>query len=161
MPANYDVIGSTLRSHFATDTSKKYYLSSAPQCPFPDASNPIPLLLICDFVFVQFYNNPQCEIDVDNNAFFASLYIWSTALVGSSMDVKPRLYLGAPAFAAAGPTAYANIGSAKGMEEVATEVKALALPNFGGISFWDGPSGMLNLSGGLDIIGWAKEGLTS
>lgn len=49
LPAHFHTLATTLRSHFAS-AEKTYYLSSAPQCPFPDASDPLPLLLLCDFV---------------------------------------------------------------------------------------------------------------
>ncbi|KAH7350951.1 glycoside hydrolase superfamily [Rhexocercosporidium sp. MPI-PUGE-AT-0058] len=158
-PAYFGTIATTLRSHYATHTAKNYYLSSAPQCPFPDASTPLDLLLLCDFVFVQFYNNPPCEIG--STGFAASVDQWSSALEASTMAVKPRLYIGAPAFAEAGQSAYANIGSAEGMKGVAQSVKEMNVPNLGGVMFWDGPMGMANIGGGLDIIAWAKEGLES
>lgn len=134
------------------------------------------MLLLCDFVWVQFYNNQPCEIG--SRGFEASVKQWSTALKKSTLAVKPRLYVGAPAFSAAGSTAYANIGNAEGMEKVAAEVKGLGLSNFGGVMFWDGSEGLLNVKGGTDIIAvsllwiekkesmhqlttlqWAKEGL--
>ena len=51
-----------LRAKYATDPSRTYYVTGAPQCPFPDAylgpagasalsSTPF------DYVWVQFYNN--------------------------------------------------------------------------------------------------------
>jgi len=159
LPAYFGTLATTLRSHYATNTAKNYYLSAAPQCPYPDASTPLDVLLLCDFVWVQFYNNPPCEIG--STGFAASVDQWSTALEASTLAVKPRLYIGAPAFSAAGPSAYANIGSAEGMEGVAAGVVDMSLPNMGGIMFWDGPEGRANVEGGLDIIAWAKEGLES
>lgn len=46
-----------LKSHIASDSSKKYYLTAAPQCPFPDASEPLDVCKELDMVWVQFYNN--------------------------------------------------------------------------------------------------------
>ncbi|PVH80767.1 glycoside hydrolase family 18 protein [Cadophora sp. DSE1049] len=157
LPSYFGTLATTLRSHYATNTAKNYYLSSAPQCPFPDASTPLDLLLLCDFVWVQFYNNPPCEIG--SNGFAASVDQWSSALEASTLAVKPRLYIGAPAFAEAGPSAYANIGSAEGMRGVTAGVRDSSVPNMGGVMFWDGPMGRANVGGGLDIIAWAKEGL--
>jgi chitinase len=34
---SYVTFVNQLRSHFSTDTSKKYYISAAPQCPYPDS----------------------------------------------------------------------------------------------------------------------------
>jgi chitinase len=150
----YEVLGSTLQTLFSSNTSKDFYLSAAPQCPNPDASDPTSLLLLCDFVWVQFYNNPSCDIGAPG--FTASLQGWSQTLSSS----KARLYLGAPAWPGADQTTYANIGTAQGMEAVAENAKGLGLENFGGVMFWDGPEGMLNQDGGKDIIAWAKSGLT-
>ena len=158
MPQNFGTLASTLRTHFTSDKSKTYYLSSAPQCPLPDMSNPSALLLLCDFVWVQFYNNPPCEIG--SAGFAASIKQWSSALAASSATTKPRLYIGAPAFSAAGSTAYQKIGNAEGMSGVARSVEGMGLSNLGGVMLWDGPEGMLNVYGGKDIIAWTKEGLT-
>jgi hypothetical protein len=62
------------------------------------------------------------------------------------------LYLGAPAFSQAGPTAYDAIGSAKGIVPVVKQVKGLGLSNFGGVMYWDGAEGMLNIEGGKSIM---------
>lgn len=157
LPLYFGTLATRLRSHYAANTAKKYYLSSAPQCPFPDYSTPLDLILLCDFVWVQFYNNPPCE--VGSSGFEASINQWSSALEASTLTAKPRLYIGAPAFAQAGPSAYANIGSPEGMKGVAAGVKELSVPNMGGFMFWDGPMGRANVEGGLDIIAWAKQGL--
>ncbi|KAF8858891.1 glycoside hydrolase [Acephala macrosclerotiorum] len=161
LPAHFDTLALTLRDHFSyASKDKTYYLSSAPQCPFPDASDPMPMLLLCDFVWVQFYNNPSCEIG--SSGFQSSIEQWSQALDASTLNTKTKLYLGAPGWSAAGPTAYENgIGSPKAMKGVVEGVEGMRLGNFGGVMFWDGPEGVSNVGGGKDIIAWAKEGLTS
>ncbi|TVY35680.1 Endochitinase, partial [Lachnellula subtilissima] len=113
-PTGLAAVAHTLRAHFSGSSKKSYYLSSAPQCPFPDQSNPVDLLLQCDFVWVQFYNNPSCELG--SPGFEASVKQWSDAL--SKGGSKAKLYLGAPAWAQAGPTAYKTIGSAGRMRDV-------------------------------------------
>ena len=40
----------SLRTQFATDKSKQYYISAAPQCPLPDASIPVDAMKLMDFV---------------------------------------------------------------------------------------------------------------
>lgn len=157
LPAYFDTFASSLRTNYGSDTSKTYYLSSAPQCPFPDASDPLSMLLLCDFVYVQFYNNPPCEIGSSN--FSNSIQQWSTALNSSTLNPKPRLYLGAPAWSAAGNSAYEHIGSAEGMQAIAKSVEDMRLVNFGGVMFWAGPEAMENTQGGKDILGWTKAGL--
>jgi chitinase len=108
---------------------------------------------------VQFYNNQPCEIG--SGGFNDSLTKWAAALQASTSAVKPRLYVGAPAWSPAGASAYANIGSPKGMQSIAKQSHDSNPVNFGGVMFWDGPEGMLNVEGGKDIIAWAKSGLTS
>ena len=154
LPAYFETFASTLRKNYQADTSKSYYLSSAPQCPFPDASDPLPMLLLCDFVFVQFYNNAPCEIGSAN--FADSIKQWSTALQASALSPKPSLYLGAPAWSAAGSGAYGHIGSPRGMQGIAKNVEDMRLVNFGGVMFWDGPEATINTEGGKDILGWTK-----
>lgn len=39
-----------LRTLFATDKTKQYYISAAPQCPLPDASIPVGAMTLMDFV---------------------------------------------------------------------------------------------------------------
>lgn len=74
--------------------------------------------------------------------------------------MKPRLYIGAPAWAAAGPGAYnGGIKSAKGITAVLKQAKRLSPGNFGGAMFWDGPQGVGNVEGGKSILEWAKNGL--
>lgn len=43
-----------LRTQFATDKSKQYYISAAPQCPLPDASIPVDAMQLMDFVVSNF-----------------------------------------------------------------------------------------------------------
>lgn len=128
MPLNYDTLAFALRKHFLSSPHKSYYLSAAPQCPCPDASLPAAMLVQCDFVWVQFYNNPSCELG--SSGFDASVRQWSSVLMQAgppalavtgpglgekraaslNMGGSPRLYIGAPAFKEAGATAYASIG---------------------------------------------------
>lgn len=66
---------------YATAPAKKYYLTAAPQCPYPDGSNDLALQSsgnLFDFVFIQYYNNPGCsgsrDLVVNNfNSFWAPL----------------------------------------------------------------------------------------
>ncbi|DAA76900.1 TPA_exp: putative endochitinase [Trichophyton benhamiae CBS 112371] len=60
--ANYEYMVERLRSNFATDSSRQYYLSAAPQCVLPDGNlgNVISSSAF-DFIFVQFYNTPSCS----------------------------------------------------------------------------------------------------
>ncbi|KAL8654482.1 MAG: hypothetical protein Q9226_003414, partial [Calogaya cf. arnoldii] len=94
--AFYNTFISSLRSTMNADSSKRYYISAAPQCPRPDASIPLEAMQSMDFVFVQFYNNGDCNIG--QPGFAASLKAWSQDL--SAKGDGPKLYVGAPGCAA-------------------------------------------------------------
>ena len=47
-----------LRTLFATDKTKQYYISAAPQCPLPDASIPVGAMTLMDFVVSTFTSPP-------------------------------------------------------------------------------------------------------
>jgi chitinase len=106
------------------------------------------LITQCDFVWVQFYNNPSCQIG--SSGFEARLQQWSKAIAATSANTK--MFLGAPAFLAAGPGAYVAIGGPQGMIGVAEQLNSLKLTNSGGIMFWDGAEGLLNIEAGRNII---------
>ncbi len=77
----------------------------------------------------------------------------------STLASKTKFYVGAPAFSAAGPSAYASMGGPEGITNVVESVKGLELDNFGGVMFWDGSEGGEYLEGGKRIIDWAKQAL--
>jgi len=79
---------STLRQLIATDPSKPYYLTAAPQCPRPDRSILVPELLSdIDFFSVQFYNNPSCQLNAGQD-FLDSLQAWSSDLAAGASSSK-------------------------------------------------------------------------
>ncbi|KFH42595.1 Endochitinase-like protein [Hapsidospora chrysogenum ATCC 11550] len=52
----------TPRINFESGPSKTYYLTAAPQCPFPDESPSQDVCEKMDYVWVEFYNNGNCNI---------------------------------------------------------------------------------------------------
>ena len=158
IPDYYDVFASALRAQTRTDPrNRTYYLSAAPQCVRPDASIPLAVMQAADFVWVQFYNNPQCNLD--SPGFLESFKAWSGDLAANtSAGAGPRLYVGAGAFSGAG-TGYVE-GSE--LASIVRGVKDLNVPNFGGMMFWDGSEGLANKdSSGKDYLDYAKEALIS
>ncbi|KAK8036889.1 hypothetical protein PG994_015386 [Apiospora phragmitis] len=151
---NFKCLGARLREKFGSDPSRQYYLSAAPQCPFPDRSTPMDLVNLADFVWVQFYNNPPCQIGSDG--FHSSLRQWS-----SELPVGSRLYLGAPGYEAASPDTYNTaISSPSNMQGIMRDVISLNLPNIGGLMFWDGPESLANSEGGgKSIVDYGKAGM--
>ncbi|KAL2490305.1 Acidic endochitinase [Abeliophyllum distichum] len=108
---------------------KKVYLTAAPQCPFPDhwLGNALKTGLF-DYVWVQFYNNPQCEyISSDPNKFKNSWNQWT-----SSIPAK-KIYIGLPASKAAAGNGYVL------KQVLINEVLPFAKGSskYGGIMLWD------------------------
>ncbi|OAY48394.1 acidic endochitinase [Manihot esculenta] len=77
---------------------RKVYLSAAPQCPFPDAhlSNAINTGHF-DYVWVQFYNNPQCQYSGSADNLLSAWNQWSTVQAS-------QVFLGLPAAEEAAPS---------------------------------------------------------
>ncbi|KAK5121299.1 hypothetical protein LTR85_005465 [Meristemomyces frigidus] len=148
--SHYDVFATELRKQFAKDTSKTYYLSAAPQCPMPDESIPLAAMKEADFVWVQFYNNPSCNLN--STGFQASFKAWSKQLLNAE-GKSPQLYIGAPGFAGAG-SGYVN-GSE--FSRYVKEARKLKVKNFGGVMLWDGSEGMANIDEyGASYLDYAK-----
>lgn len=108
-----------------------------------------------DFVFVQFYNNPSCNLN--SPGFLAALQAWSDDLSATNLSssssssssgfidigngvTSPRLYVGAPSFPAAGS---GWVGGQQ-FSELMEEVKEAGVRNLGGVMFWDGAYGLLS-----------------
>jgi len=129
-----------LHSLYASDQSKTYYISSAPQCPFSDqqmgpdghvwSGQPISGSAITkgwmDFVNIQFYNNPQCEVLTSGFNFNT----WSNALRHGQQNDNMKIVLGLPGSPSAAGDGYVSpdkipVAMLKGFE------------NFAGVMFWD------------------------
>ena len=153
--AYYETFASALRQQFASDPTKTYYLSAAPQCPLPDESIPLGAMTRTDFVWVQFYNNPSCNLDSDG--FQASFAAWSANLSASSTTPgKPRVYIGVGAFEGAGS---GYVGGA-GLSIPISTARELYVDNLGGMMLWDGSEALANVDGyGVDYLEYAKAAL--
>ena len=141
--AHYDAFFSALRKNLDGDSSKKYFISAAPQCPRPDASIPLSAMKQIDFIFVQFYNNPSCN--VGSSGFIDSLKAWS-----SDLGSGPRLFVGAPGCSECAGSGYQD---AQAMASILGSVKSAGISNLGGVSLWDGPMSMAN----GDFVGAMKK----
>lgn len=134
---NMPAFANKLRSLMNTDTSKTYYLSVAPQCPFPDAANGEMLAgaVAFDFVFVQFYNN-YCGLQsfvpgsaTQNNFNFETWDNWAKT---TSANKNVKVFLGIPANQGAAGSGYVT-GSA--LSSIITYSKTFS--SFGGVMMWD------------------------
>jgi len=151
-PTSYTTFAQALRTLFASDKKKKYYLSAAPQCPRPDVSIPATAMALCDFVFVQFYNNPSCEL---SSAGFADSFAgWSDELFAANNNTK--LYIGVGASEAAG-SGYVD---GAGLGHQVSLARQLYTSNLGGVMLWDGVEGLSNVDEyGNDYLVYAKGSL--
>ncbi|KAF5392182.1 hypothetical protein D9757_001373 [Collybiopsis confluens] len=118
-----------IRSH-AAGASKPYYISAAPQCPFPDAFlGPILNAVGFDFVYVQFYNN-FCELSVPSQYNFAQWDNWAKT---TSPNRNVKIYVGAPASPTAANNGYVPPATLAGILQ---STKA-QFSSFGGAMLWD------------------------
>lgn len=117
-----------------------------------------------DFIWVQFYNNPFCNLN--SPGFLASLASWSASLSsngtsGGFVDVgngvsSPRLYVGGADFAAAG-SGYVDTA---GYATIVQGVQAAGIANLGGVMLWDGAYGEESgANGGETYMQIAKSAL--
>ncbi|GAB1193060.1 hypothetical protein APSETT444_002263 [Aspergillus pseudonomiae] len=126
-----------LRELSDADKSKQYFLTAAPQCPYPDAADkdilngPVSI----DAVFVQFYNN-WCGV----NSFSAGQQTqssfnfeqWDNWVKTVSQNKKAKVLLGVPANTGAASTGYIP---ASQLEPVIAYSKSFE--SFGGVMMWD------------------------
>jgi chitinase len=151
-PTSYTTFAQALRTLFDSDEKKHYYFSAAPQCPRPDASIPVSAMALCDFIFIQFYNNPSCELS--SAGFTDSFAGWSDELYNANNQTK--LYIGVGASQAAG-SGYVD---GAGLGHQVSLARQLYTENLGGVMFWDGVEGLANVDEyGNDYLVYAKGSL--
>jgi chitinase len=125
-PTGYGGFVQQMRANMDSDTSKKYYMTAAPQCPYPDTSVPIDICQQLDYVWVQFYNNGDCNIA--QSAFNSSVKRWSSGISPA------KLFIGALASGADGDQGYV---SASTLLSAFKGVQSYNLPNLAGIMLWE------------------------
>ncbi|KAJ2327542.1 Chitinase 2, partial [Coemansia sp. RSA 2681] len=119
-----------LRERFIESPGRRFYMTAAPQCPYPDFySGPILDNAYLDMVFVQFYNN-YCGVDKPNWFNFEQWHEWATT-VSANKDV--RVYLGVPGSPSAASTGYVPIDK---LEELVNATRN-KFNSFGGMMVWD------------------------
>lgn len=133
-----------LRSLMEADKSKqKFYLTAAPQCPYPDQADKDILNgpVYIDAIWVQFYNN-FCGVNNFNTDASSSKYNFEewdnwAKTVSKNKDVK--VIVGVPAFTSAASTGY--IPASK-LAEVIEYTKKFE--SFGGVMMWDATQAYAN-----------------
>lgn len=101
-------------------------LSAAPQCPFPDEWDGVAISTgLFDFVWVQFYNNQECQFSAGRAAFLDAWKKWESVPAG-------RVFLGLPASKDAAGTGFLPA------DELTSRVLPLirGSPKYGGVMLW-------------------------
>ncbi|KAG8917128.1 Chitinase 1, partial [Tulasnella sp. 418] len=129
---NYTPFVNRLREKFA-GASKKYYITAAPQCVYPDAALSSTLNNAhFDAIYVQFYNNP-CGLGNFNNPAQWNYGIWDYWARNISPNKNVKVYIGAPASSTAAGSGYVTLDTLKSIAQTTRS----SFPSFGGIMFWD------------------------
>jgi chitinase len=139
-----------LRELMNTDRSRRYYITAAPQCPFPDAHlGPAPgrplgdAANLFDLLFVQFYNNFCGGFNPD--LFVQAFNQWS--------QVGPPVVVGLPAGVGAGNT-FVDRGQLPGLLG-----RVKNNPAFGGVMLWDASFDQNSAAGGQSFSAFVKAQL--
>ncbi|KAJ0860997.1 putative chitinase [Helianthus annuus] len=109
----------------------KIYLSAAPQCPFPDAKLQRALNTNqFNYIWVQFYNNPQCEFNANNFAsFMKSWRQWTSSFPGS------KIFIGVPASKSGDAASSGYIPKPQMTSKVIPFARMSQ--NYGGVMLWN------------------------
>ncbi|GAB7336987.1 hypothetical protein MBLNU457_g2406t1 [Dothideomycetes sp. NU457] len=143
---------------FNTDTSKRYFISGAPQCVIPDVhfANLVSSAWF-DFLFVQFYNTPYCSARAGVNNINGdkstdiSFPRWTQI---KFFNPKTRVYIGLPANTNASNEAdnYLNPTDANKLIR-----RFYQNGKFGGVMLWEATYAMNNVICGKDYATWIKH----
>ncbi|KAK9324413.1 glycoside hydrolase superfamily [Lipomyces orientalis] len=114
-----------------------YYISGAPQCPFPDASIGDALNNAWfDFVFIQFYNN-YCG--VNNPSQFNYDSDWQAWVSSTALNKNVKLYVGVPGSSSAAGSGYTT---PSGLLDIMNSISDKS--SLGGIMIWDASQAFTN-----------------
>ncbi|KAF8078280.1 chitinase [Lyophyllum atratum] len=119
-------------AHYAAMVNKirSYYITAAPQCPFPDVFISGALnTAFFDAVYVQFYNN-YCETSVPSEFNFD---VWDKWARTQSPNRNIKVYLGAPGSSKAAGNGYVDIQT---LSRIAKDAQR-RYSSFGGVMLWD------------------------
>ncbi|KAI0715835.1 glycoside hydrolase superfamily [Cerioporus squamosus] len=151
-------VNHTLEFAKQQNDDKKYYITGAPQCYSGMDANMENVLYNAPFdaIFVQFYNNPDCELKSDADLGGFNFEAWVEWARGSiNKDVK--VYIGAPGSSSAAGTGY--VDSATLAKYIDAIHKNATAPSFGGVMLWDAGSVAKNTAD-PDFLHNVKKALT-
>ena len=118
-----------------TKSRKNFYLTAAPQCPFPDQNiGKILNNVSLDAVFVQFYNNPQCGLNAFSNGLAQGFNFeeWDQWARATSKNKNVKVLVGMPASKDAAGSGYVDGNQLRAVVKHSQKFKSL-----GGVMIWD------------------------
>ncbi|GJJ14436.1 hypothetical protein Clacol_008700 [Clathrus columnatus] len=135
----YDSFIAQIQTH-AAGASKKYYISGAPQCPYPDAYMGTVLNAASfDMVYVQFL------MLMDN---------WAKTV---SINPNVKVYIGAPASSSAAGSGYVDAAT---LGSIVQQTQA-QFSSFGGVMMWDASQAYVNNRYDAAIKGYLTGGTST
>ncbi|KAI6909014.1 hypothetical protein KC318_g4138 [Hortaea werneckii] len=146
-----------LRELMDQETTKQYFLTAAPQCPYPDLADNEMLngSTYFDAIFIQFYNN-YCGVNsfvpgsTEQTSFNFKTWSHWARTVSANPDVK--ILLGVPANTGAAGTGYLPVSS---LGPIVAYCKRF--PSFAGVMMWDASQAYANVG----FVTGVKEALLS
>jgi len=137
--AGFAAFVTRIRSH-ANGASKKYYVTAAPQCPFPDAFLGSVLNAVgFDAVYVQFSNN-FCGLTNFNNVNAWNFNQWDNWAKNTSPNRNVKIYIGAPASSTSAGSGFVDVNT---LGNIAKTTRS-QFSSFGGIMLWDASQAFAN-----------------
>ncbi|RDB29076.1 Chitinase 1 [Hypsizygus marmoreus] len=143
--AYYATFVNNIRS-LASGASKKYYITAAPQCVFPDgALGAVLNAASFDAVYgiysseMTFYNN-QCGLQAFGQASNWNYGVWDDWARNTSPTRNVKVYIGAPASTSAAGSGYVAIDT---LSSIAVQMRK-SFPSFGGVMLWDASQAYAN-----------------
>ncbi|KAH8702156.1 putative class III chitinase [Talaromyces proteolyticus] len=142
--SNMQYFGNELRSLMDADTSKKYFLTAAPQCVYPDAADNAMLdgAVSFDAILVQFYNN-FCGVQNYHSGSSTQTAFnfdqWDTWAKNTSKNKDVKVLLGVPANTGAAGSGYLSASDLKPVIDYSA-----TFSSFGGVMTWDASQAYAN-----------------
>ncbi|KAK0198570.1 class III chitinase [Armillaria mellea] len=157
--SSYPAFVNELRT-LATGASKKYYITAAPQCVFPDAAlsdvlnaasfdaiygtrdirrTPFEAIYI-GVMMHSFTTTPVFERISRRTIQNWNFGIWDDWARNTSLNPDVKVYIGAPASSTAAGSGYVDIGN---LSNIAVQMRN-SFPSFGGVMLWDASQAYAN-----------------
>ncbi|KAK0628714.1 glycoside hydrolase superfamily, partial [Bombardia bombarda] len=128
--SGYVQVINRLRDLFALETTGKYLITGAPQCPQNDPYFDMKTMInqaVFDFLFIQFYNNPDCQA---SNAAGFNYNAWES-YIKNTASKNAKLFIGLPGSPDSGNGYLEPAAAAALLNSYKTKA------SFGGLMLWD------------------------